>query len=178
MPFADGTIGFVHQRLMNTAIPLKHWSQVVAELVRVTEPGGWVELAEITWGLNPEGEAIARLVGLWRSLGKKRGLDTTGYVWDHLDDYLRGRGLVNVHTRTVLLPVGDWGDQVGRLMKQDMRSLATQGSQRMATTFHISMERLYVIIREAMDELEELRTQLRLRIAYGQRSLLSLTPAR
>jgi ubiquinone/menaquinone biosynthesis C-methylase UbiE len=46
LPFADRSFDFTHQRLMVLAIPAAHWSAVVGELVRVTHPGGWVELLE------------------------------------------------------------------------------------------------------------------------------------
>ena len=46
LPFADGSFDFVHQRLLFLAVPVVAWPAVVAELVRVTRPGGWVELVE------------------------------------------------------------------------------------------------------------------------------------
>ena len=174
LPFGDATFGFVHQRLLIAAIPLTDWSQVVSELVRVTEPGGWVELAETPFMMEGEGDALKRLMTYWRRRVQKLGLDTAGRVVENLDKYLRDAGLVNVHTRTVLLPVGDWADEVGRMMKQDFRSLNTQLVSLLTTTYHFSTADAWVIIQEAMDELETQRPHLRLRIAYGQRRLLSI----
>src|SRR5258708_892443 len=44
LPFADAWSDFTHQRLLVAAIPTAQWPQVVSELVRITRPGGWVEL--------------------------------------------------------------------------------------------------------------------------------------
>ncbi len=44
LPFPDQQFAFTHQRLLVAAIPTTHWPTVVRELVRVTRPGGWIEL--------------------------------------------------------------------------------------------------------------------------------------
>src|SRR5262245_61759287 len=44
LPFASGSFDFVHQRLLMLAVPLRLWPGVVDELVRVLQPGGWLEL--------------------------------------------------------------------------------------------------------------------------------------
>ncbi|HZU16098.1 MAG TPA: hypothetical protein VFD01_05790 [Candidatus Dormibacteraeota bacterium] len=55
----------MHQRLMAASgIPLASWSGVVGELVRVTRPGGWVELVEVDPWLEPAGPASRRLFEL------------------------------------------------------------------------------------------------------------------
>lgn len=44
LPFPDQQFEYVHQRLLVAAIPAAHWPGVIQELIRVTCPGGWVEL--------------------------------------------------------------------------------------------------------------------------------------
>jgi ubiquinone/menaquinone biosynthesis C-methylase UbiE len=45
LPFEDHAFDFVHGRLLGVFVPYSDWPRVVRELVRVTKPGGWVELA-------------------------------------------------------------------------------------------------------------------------------------
>src|SRR5262249_46359129 len=61
LPFADNRFDFVHQRLMVTALPLATWPDVVRDLVRVTRPGGWIELVESGDDIEPRGPATKRL---------------------------------------------------------------------------------------------------------------------
>lgn len=56
LPFAHNTFDFVHQRLiLASAIPLARWSDVLKELLRVTRPGGWLELPEMGVEVQPLG---------------------------------------------------------------------------------------------------------------------------
>jgi ubiquinone/menaquinone biosynthesis C-methylase UbiE len=45
-PFADATFDYVHGRFLVSFVPVGHWPGVIAEMVRVTKPGGWLELVE------------------------------------------------------------------------------------------------------------------------------------
>jgi SAM-dependent methyltransferase len=169
LPFEAGTFAFVHQRLLISGIPLMRWSSVVNELARVTRPGGWLELVECRPFFTPEGPATKRIWDMFRPQNLKRGIDMKGHVHDHLDEYLRDAGLCNVNARTVLGPAGDWGDEVGRLMKVDLRSLFTQLAPMLAQIHNIKTEQVYAMIQEMLDEFETVRPYGSQRIAYGQK---------
>src|SRR5215472_1090787 len=126
LPFPDGEFDFVHQKLMVSGVPLKHWSAEVAGLMRVARPGGWVELLESAPHLNPEGPATRRLWDMFRQLGRTTGLDTLGTVPNSLDRYLTAAGAVGVKAHTIILPVGEWGDRMGAWMLCEFRSLFTR----------------------------------------------------
>src|SRR5262249_36118029 len=78
LPFADGEFDFVHQRLLASGVPVVAWPALVAEVDRVTRPGGWVELVEGPFEIEGAGPAAQRLVVLARKLIESLGLDTTG----------------------------------------------------------------------------------------------------
>lgn len=46
LPFVDGSFDYVHQRFAATWLPWTQWLAVLHELLRVTRPGGWIELVE------------------------------------------------------------------------------------------------------------------------------------
>lgn len=110
LPFEDNIFDFVHMRLLITAIPSAQWPAVVQELVRVTRPSGWVELAEC--GVAQAGGP--GLMGLWQSwidFCTTRGVDfTLGHT---LADKLSAAGLINVQRRTIAFPMGAWGGRLG-----------------------------------------------------------------
>ncbi len=135
LPFGDGSFDFVHQRLMATsAVPEAAWPAVVADLVRVTRPGGWVELVEVLVELHPAGPATRRLLDLTRQVGRSFGLDQDSIVRS-LGGYLDRAGLAAVEQRSVEVPVGEWGGRAGSLTATNLRAL----NNRLADAFERSL---------------------------------------
>lgn len=46
LPFLDNSFDYVFQRLQNLSFRENEWPRAISELVRVTKPGGWIELGE------------------------------------------------------------------------------------------------------------------------------------
>jgi SAM-dependent methyltransferase len=113
LPFEDASFDFVHQRLMVSAVPISQFAKVVAEIVRVTRPGGWVELVEAAIPMQRVGPATAELVTYFDRLYRSAGLDWEGVIPRRLDRYLTDAGLVNVVARTVEIPMGSWAAELG-----------------------------------------------------------------
>src|SRR5262249_46126017 len=87
LPFPDSAFDFVHQRLMQGAIPLELWSEEVGELLRVTRPSGLVELMEIGDRWEPAGPAIRALWKQSSRLAAMFGVDGGRIVPGSLDGY-------------------------------------------------------------------------------------------
>ncbi|RUS16443.1 S-adenosyl-L-methionine-dependent methyltransferase [Endogone sp. FLAS-F59071] len=80
LPFEDNSFDYVFQRLQTVCFRESDWPIVIKELVRVTKPGGWVELIE----------AEARI--------KNIGPETQKF-YTHLDQMMAMR---EVHTKIIL----------------------------------------------------------------------------
>ncbi len=169
LPFPDGVFDLVHQRFLVSGIPLGEWPRVVAELVRVTRPGGWVELGEPTMRLQRAGTAIDRLQGMFLEMAGSLGLDTKDRVFRSLDGYLREAGLEEVTRRELEIPVGEWGGRVGSFMASDARAICTRMCEVLQAKGVFSAEKAADLIRRAMQELEERRTIALVAIAYGRK---------
>ena len=169
LPFRDGEFDFVHQRLLVSGIPVAAWPGLVAELARVTQPGGWVELIEVPFEIEEAGPAAQRLVDLTRELVGSLGLDTEGVVYQSLDGYLRGAGLVNVSRRDIKLPVGRWGGQVGSLMVTDFRAGVTRVCEVLQARGRLTEAEVRDLIQEAQQEWEHGHMSYPFGIAYGQK---------
>ncbi|KAL0139208.1 hypothetical protein V8B55DRAFT_1521864 [Mucor lusitanicus] len=112
LPFADNHFDFVKQRL-----------RVMAELVRVTKPGGYIELLEIdynTHNLGPNGRKWER--DLIEATRLKRQMEPR--IARHLPDLLKTVGLIDVSSKLVSIPLGSWGLDLGELWKQNMEKFA------------------------------------------------------
>ena len=60
LPYPDNHFDFIHQRLLVAAIPQDSWQSVVDSFFRVLNPGGWIEMMEITDVINmsPKGAQL------------------------------------------------------------------------------------------------------------------------
>ncbi len=173
LPFADGSFDLVHQRLLQSGVPLKSWPDVVHDLVRVTRPGGWVELVEVENEVREAGPATTRLLELLLQLARSRGLDGTGVLFRQLDEYLRHAGLVQVQRREVDVPTGEWGGRIGSLMASDLRALYTRLSGVFEARLGVSAAGCTALVTEMAKELEERRTLNRFAVAFGRRPMAS-----
>ncbi len=121
LPFAEASFDFTHQRLLFLAVPTTRWPAVVSELVRVTRPGGWVELVEGSAVPPGSGPAIARW-GQWMAAASAaRGIDFA--QGSQVGAALRAAGLANVTTREVRMQAGRRGGRLGALLEANLMGL-------------------------------------------------------
>jgi ubiquinone/menaquinone biosynthesis C-methylase UbiE len=116
LPFADGSFDFVHMRLLIMAIPHEQWSKVIDELIRVTRPGGWVESIETTV-LQQAGPAMSQIIRWSTTVLAGRGVDLLD--GETVGTLMQAAGLEQVSTRPILLPCGDYGGRVGKMLATD-----------------------------------------------------------
>jgi SAM-dependent methyltransferase len=169
LPFADDSFDFVHQRLMLTAIPLLRWPDVVLDLLRVTRPGGFVELLEIGDRMEPSGPATKRLWELGNRLAATRGLDSTGEVLASLDQYLRHAGAISIERHHVAIPIGNWGGSIGSLMGTDFRALFTRLCDLLETRLGLTPGECGDLLTESLMECEQFQTNAICTIAYANK---------
>jgi SAM-dependent methyltransferase len=116
MPFAGAAFDFVHMRLLFTAIPAASWPAVVRELLRVTRPGGWLELMES--GLPRNGPPEMETLNRWaREVAAHRGIDLD--IGARIGAFLRAAGIVNVAFHEFDAPVGRIGGRSGQMNAAD-----------------------------------------------------------
>lgn len=120
LPFADGSFEYVHQRLMWAAIPARFWRSVVAELVRVTAPGGYIELVEVVPGIASMGPASAQMANWGMETERRRKINL--YLMLDLANLLELAGAKIGFQRVIWSPVGARHGQIGRLMEQCVSS--------------------------------------------------------
>jgi SAM-dependent methyltransferase len=87
-----------HARLVLVNVPDP--AQVVAEMVRVTRPGGWVAVQEVdwvSWTCEPDHPAWDRLVAAAQRVWQRAGMDV--HIGRRLEGMLRAAGLVDVDAR-------------------------------------------------------------------------------
>lgn len=167
LPFPDATFDFVHQRLLFFAIPSDRWQFLLNELTRVTRPGGWVEVVEGRYGYEPMGPAAQHISDVMLATMLKRGIDPRASA--HLDEFLRNAGLQQVQTRTIKLPVGDWGGRLGQLAFTDVMTFS-QAAKPLLLAQGMTEDECAALITEMRNECETMRYTWPFYIVYGQRA--------
>ena len=118
LPFADQQFDFTHQRLLVAAIPSAKWPDAVRELVRVTRPGGWIELLEIGDIIQNAGPATRSLLTWMTNISKGLGFEME--ILAHLGDLLAQAGCQDVESQNISVPLGAWAGTVGQMLKTDV----------------------------------------------------------
>ncbi len=166
LPFRDGSFDFVHQRLLLFAIPENAWPQVVAELVRVTRIGGWIELVE-TGPQQHGGPAMDRIVEWITATSKRRGVNPL--LGPQIGAFLRDARVGSLATNAITLPVGSYGGRVGKLAETDVFGVIS-GVKPLVVSQGLTTADIYDdALRAARADLDRYQCYLPFYIAYGQR---------
>jgi len=169
LPFADDRFDFTHQRLLISGIPVESWGRVVADLVRVTRPGGWIELVDGAPWIDQAGPATARLCELLCELGRMRGLDATGVVFRSLPHYLEDAGVSDVQSESLNVPIGAWAGQGGALMASSYRAMFNRLEPAFTARLRIPQEECRELVATMVDEWDPNRSFYSMAVAFGRK---------
>lgn len=165
LPFADNSFDFVHQRYLILGIPAARWPRVVGELLRVTRPGGWVELVETE---PPSGApAIDQLAAWGAQLVSKRGIDMA--MARQVGPLLAAAGATQVNARAYTIPVGKPGGRIGSMMVVDYLT-ALNGVRAPLASLGIASEAAFdQAIAQARVEFDRREFPQSIYVAYGRK---------
>ncbi|WP_052890267.1 class I SAM-dependent methyltransferase [Thermogemmatispora carboxidivorans] len=154
LPFPEAHFDYVHQRFLATAIPLTAWPGILDDLLRITRPGGWLELIEATGDTCNEGP-LHRQVRTWFSaLLERRGLRLDAAL--NLPHWLQERGL-QPHTLRFQMPL--YGRRRGApLFREDVLSALRALEPQLAAVNHLPREQVAETLAALPQEWECLRT--------------------
>lgn len=169
LPFPDQQFTFTHQRLMVAAIPTRHWPGVIHELVRVTRPGGWIELLEIGDTIQNAGPRTLRLLTWMTDISKELGFEMQ--ILRHLDDLLHDAGCQDVVAQDIPVPLGAWAGHTGRMMKTNVLYGFTALRGSYCSRSNTPLEQFDALVAAAADEWERNHTSYVFHTAYGRRPL-------
>jgi ubiquinone/menaquinone biosynthesis C-methylase UbiE len=165
LPFQDARFDFTHQRLLVAAIPADRWQGVVNDLLRVTRPGGWIELVEAVPAQG--GPAMNVLRDCLVEVSLRRGVNTQ--ITYQIGKFLEVAGARNVAFRELNVPLGRRGDRVSAMMTTNYFALYT-GLRAIILAQGITSAHAYdAALEQARTEIAEERYIWPYYAAYGQR---------
>ncbi|GLV55379.1 hypothetical protein KDH_22260 [Dictyobacter sp. S3.2.2.5] len=168
LPFPEKQFEFVHQRLLVAAIPTANWPSVINELIRVTRPGGWIEVLEIGVTIKNSGAETARLLEWMGDRSKERGFDM-GMV-SQLGQLLIDAGLQNVEIHHIPAPLGVWGGHVGSMLKANVLSAFGALKGAYCSQAQMRPEQFDAWVQDVAEEWETFHASYIFHAAYGRRA--------
>jgi SAM-dependent methyltransferase len=114
LPFLSHSFDFVHQRMLGAAIPAYAWPGLICELLRVTRPGGLIELVEFGATFVSPGPVTRRLSDWLQTVAWRLQIDLS--LLDRLEVLLQRLGVGAVQKRSIVLPIGVRGGRLGQLL--------------------------------------------------------------
>jgi ubiquinone/menaquinone biosynthesis C-methylase UbiE len=168
LPFADNSFDYVHMRFLVVAIAEEDWPGLVQEVVRVTRPGGWIELVDTVMRDAVGSPAHQRFFELFQKMTASRHYDLA--AGEHIERRLQIVGLNNVQGFRLDVPIGDWGGRIGSLMRLDVES-AVNGIVAPLTQYKLaSAEEAQVIIKGMSDAMKTTKGSVQpFYVAIGQK---------
>ncbi|KAI7866902.1 S-adenosyl-L-methionine-dependent methyltransferase [Spinellus fusiger] len=165
LQYPDDTFTFVHMRQMTLSIPGDQWEHVMSELVRVTSPGGYVQLVEVDLILlMKDHPGIIRKV-LHAIL--KRGYNLN--ISSKLNRLLEWSGLESIESRYVSIPIGSWGLEIGTLWQQNVLALIDSLKPRLISDLKCSDEAWSNAWRDAIKIMTEEKVFSNIHACWGRK---------
>ncbi|KAJ3126731.1 hypothetical protein HK098_007187 [Nowakowskiella sp. JEL0407] len=168
LPFEDNTFDGIYQRLMVLSIPSDKWDHVVAELIRVLKPGGYLEFCEPDFECLRMGPKFFELAKALNEALAIRGVNPN--IAYELGDKIKSAGLQLISEHTCSFPIG-WGGKNGELHLHNIRKSFMGLKPYLSKTFGISSEEYDNIIIEATNECETYETYYNAYAIVGRKNI-------
>ncbi|KAF9186804.1 hypothetical protein BGZ51_001600 [Haplosporangium sp. Z 767] len=169
LPFPDNTFDFVYQRLLIAGLKPDDWVKVLAELERVTKPGGWIELVEVDGVGGDNGPYTAKIWSWVDQALSARGINCQIGREPGLVPLLKQAKVVNVKQEVLRLPTGDHGGKIGKLLKENEHSFWSAITPMVIHGAGVDKEEYEEAIRISSSEVEEYKSYHIFYVVTGQK---------
>ncbi len=165
LPFPDNSFDFVHQRRVSVALPTNQWVRQAQEMLRVTRPGGWVEIVD--GDLLPGGPGLNTINAVAEQMSQRRGMSFTNAA--RIAEYLENAGAKQVHLQMVHLPVGHKAGRLGAMAETDYLAIYASVRAFLISQGLITEEQYNQAHAQAQAELASGTLTWPFYVAYGQK---------
>ncbi|KAL0080139.1 hypothetical protein F4703DRAFT_1872822 [Phycomyces blakesleeanus] len=117
--YPDNTFTLVNVRQKSLVFTNNQWEKVMTELLRVTKPGGYIQILESEINLKIDNPSYIVKEVIHKLVLRGFNIDISSY----LNQLLDCAGFIDIGTRYVSIPIGSWGFEIGTLWKQNLASL-------------------------------------------------------
>ncbi|RUS24217.1 hypothetical protein BC938DRAFT_473926 [Jimgerdemannia flammicorona] len=152
-------------RLMMTFFTPNDWVSVIKELVRVTKPGGWVELVETSFALERQPNSYEKFHQALVAASQSGKVDLS--VPENLGGMVE-KHLINVEADFVSCPIG-WNGRVGELCARNLDMFFSALKPRIAPVLRITDAEYDELSATISRDFTKHKTWGRVPYAFGQK---------
>ncbi|CAG8494607.1 3823_t:CDS:2 [Cetraspora pellucida] len=168
LPYADESFDFIVIRNMITSFTVHDWeSRIWKELIRVLKPGGYIESTEFEIPAINRGPVTYRMSEGWIALMKAKNIDLT--ITTRLEEIYKSTILKNIEHKSKMIPVGTWGDRIGKIMADDFIMLAKAMCPVIRPLWGITQEQFNEFTEIFAEELNVYKTYCNIHVVFGQK---------
>ncbi|CAG8473736.1 2940_t:CDS:2 [Ambispora gerdemannii] len=155
LPYKDGCFDYVHGRFLGTLFTEREYrKKVIEESIRVTKPGGTIELLESDFRWTNEGPALRKLLDGYREMLESK--DINPHLSPNIGRYLRDTGnVIHIQTETRLLPLGRWGGRLGEIASEAVKDGLEDAKISLSQSTSMSSTEYNLLCMEAILEFDE-----------------------
>ena len=165
-PFKEGSFDFVHLRFVGSFVARDCWPGLIAEMLRCTRRGGYLEVVELEDLASPS-PAYAQLKEIGRRLLEMRNLHQ--FPAPFMADYLRSAGVQQIQVKRVVLGEGRHQSREQRLLSADTLAIWTN-LQPIITKLGLVQEDTYrALLEQLREELPRMGVTMPILFTYGLR---------
>ncbi|ORY95974.1 S-adenosyl-L-methionine-dependent methyltransferase [Lobosporangium transversale] len=165
----DNVFDVVFQRNLTCGFTFEHWQKAMNEAYRILKPGGYYECVETDVAVQNAGPQTNLVFEHLRVSMAARGVDPS--IVRSLDRLLAAAGFTEVHVKEYTIPVGEWGDKVGQLWKQNMFQVLDTVKPHLAKAARISEGQVQEVVNAMHQETAQYRSSQIVYVAYGRKPL-------
>ncbi|KAL0080404.1 hypothetical protein J3Q64DRAFT_1701745 [Phycomyces blakesleeanus] len=172
LPFNSGSFDYVFMRGVALGVEESKWAPLIAELVRVLKPGGWIELVEADSKMHRVGpitqEYNQHLLDLMAScqMDPRAGQRLKEKLVDH-------GGLMNTTTKFISCPGGQWAGKLGQLTLQSWKAYYQALRPQICLAGKATAENYESRLQACWREADEYKTFENVHFAYAQKKYSS-----
>lgn len=166
LEFADNSFQFSMARANSAYVPIAYWPSLLAEMVRVTSPQGWIEVRDFGV-VRSESLALTALTGIFVNLAAGRGIHPG--VGPYLQRYFAPLLLSERHIKTVTVRAGPRATRGGRMLLADYLALMDRVTPIVARANLATADQWQKLWQQARQETAHCTTEVELTAAYGRR---------
>jgi ubiquinone/menaquinone biosynthesis C-methylase UbiE len=164
--FANASFHFVMARANSAYVPIERWPHLLNEMLRVTAPGGWIEVRDFGV-VRTESIALTAMTGIFANLAAGRNLHPG--VGPYIDKYLAQQPVRDIRIKRVTVRAGRRPTRAGRLLLADYLALMDRIGPLVARIGLASQDQWNQLMRQARDETAYVTTEVELTAAYARR---------
>ncbi|KAI7861759.1 S-adenosyl-L-methionine-dependent methyltransferase [Spinellus fusiger] len=171
--FPDNEFDFVFQRDVGTFLPHARWPGLLADMYRITKPGGQIEMIEHDFFFKNPGPLLVLLNDIYRLTACN--MKVHPYYNDCLEEIVRQSGFVDLHISSFDVPVGEWPEnevlrEYGFLYKQQIRQMLYSMRRWWNVELGVSYDDYDAMTLLALKEIEEYKCVINWKIYTARKS--------